>query len=106
MEGLLCEPGPELRLLIGGREKRRANIIYGMEKKKKNVYMRTCFFTVCTVSLWVVICLVRISVRCEQLGLIFFFVFCFVLLAHEDTIRALNQKPTIWQPTLMPATPK
>ena len=32
-KGLLCDPGSELRL--GGREKRRAKIINGMEKKKK-----------------------------------------------------------------------
>ena len=32
---MLCDPGSELRLLIGGRDKRRAKKIYGMEKKRK-----------------------------------------------------------------------
>ena len=32
---LLRDLGPESRLLIGGREKRRAKTISGMEKRKK-----------------------------------------------------------------------
>ena len=30
-ESLLCDPGSELRLQVGGREKRRANIITDMK---------------------------------------------------------------------------
>ena len=33
---LICDPGSELRLLIGGRENRRAKMINGMEKINKN----------------------------------------------------------------------
>ena len=54
-KSLLCAPGSELRLLIGGRENRRAKIINGMEKKKtqKNIICKaSTTFTVRYVYLY------------------------------------------------------